>query len=167
MRVILELQSGHATGKKIPITPGQTLRIGRNPKADHSFPDDRLMSSLHFAIDYGEKGCRILDLQSSNGTFLNGARVKEAALANGDEIRAGNTVFVVRMLPDEALPDQSPAKHPSFNKPLPRPHQLPACTAACLLSPLALPKSSFSQLRRSQLPIFLLLLHVNHVFRTC
>lgn len=138
MRVILELQSGHATGKKIPITPGQTLRIGRNPKADHSFPDDRLMSSLHFAIDYGEKGCRILDLQSSNGTFLNGARVKEAAVANGDEIRAGNTVFVVRMLPDEALPAESPKSTP-LPASRPEPSQAPKLQQT-LASPAPTPR---------------------------
>jgi pSer/pThr/pTyr-binding forkhead associated (FHA) protein len=112
MKLLLELRSGPTTGTKIPLNPGKPLRIGRNPKADHSFPDDKLMSSLHFAIEYGEKGCRLLDLQSSNGTFLNGARVKEAILANGDEIRAGNTVFIVRMLPDEALHAESPKPEP-------------------------------------------------------
>src|SRR5271154_7209668 len=108
MQILLEIRSGPTAGTKISLTPGQPIRLGRNPKADQAFPDDKLMSSLHFAIDYSEKGCRILDLQSSTGTFLNGARVKEALLANGDEIRAGNTVFVVRMLPGESLPAPLP-----------------------------------------------------------
>jgi hypothetical protein len=119
MRIYLEVRSGTNAGSKIQLALGQPLRIGRNPKADHPFPDDKLMSSLHFAIDYVEKGCRVLDLQSSNGTFLNGARVKEAALANGDEIRAGNSVFVIRMLPDEPLPAAPPT-----------PEQNPATPAA-------------------------------------
>jgi pSer/pThr/pTyr-binding forkhead associated (FHA) protein len=127
MRVLLEIRTGPLAGTQLPLQPGAPLRIGRNPKADHSFPDDKLMSGLHFAIDYSEKGCRILDLQSSNGTLLNGARVKEATLANGDEIRAGNTVFVVRMLPDEALlaepskPETLPASRPE-----PKPAQTPS-----------------------------------------
>src|SRR5271155_4673115 len=108
MPILLEVRSGPNAGAQIPLSPGVPLRLGRNPKADHAFPDDKLMSSLHFAVEFGEKGCRILDLQSSNGTFLNGARVKEALLANGDEIRAGNTVFVLRMLPGEALPVPQP-----------------------------------------------------------
>jgi pSer/pThr/pTyr-binding forkhead associated (FHA) protein len=103
MKILLELRSGPQVGTKIPLAYGQPLRIGRNPKADHAFPDDKLMSSLHFAIDHTKEGCRIRDLQSSNGTFLNGARVKEAPLSNGDEIRAGNTVFVIRILTDEPL----------------------------------------------------------------
>jgi hypothetical protein len=123
MQIHLELRSGPNAGSKLPLILGQALRIGRNPKADHAFPDDKLMSSLHFAIDYSEKSFRILDLQSSNGTFLNGARVKEATLANGDEIRAGNTVFVLRMVSDEALLAQ-----PSKPEPLPafRPEPKPA-----------------------------------------
>ncbi len=130
MQIFLEIRSGPTAGTKIPLAPGQPLRIGRNPNADYAFPDDKLMSSLHFAMDYSEKGCRILDLQSSNGTFLHGARVKEATLANGDEIRAGNTVFVVRMLPDESLPAESPKPEllPAY-RPEPKPARTPASLA--------------------------------------
>jgi pSer/pThr/pTyr-binding forkhead associated (FHA) protein len=120
MQIVLEIRSGSNVGTKLPLAHGQPLRIGRTDKADQSFPDDKLMSSLHFAVEYGEKGCRLLDLNSSNGTFLNGARVKEATLANGDEIRAGNTVFVIRMLPDEALPATPPMSEPSA---APKPEQ--------------------------------------------
>jgi Domain of unknown function (DUF4123)/FHA domain len=131
MQTLLEIRSGSNAGSKIPLSPGHPLRIGRNPKADRPFPDDKLMSSLHFAIEYGEKGCRVLDLQSSNGTFLNGARVKEATLANGDEIRAGNTVFVVHMLPDEPLPAALPKPdHKPAPSPAPKPEQIPATPAA-------------------------------------
>jgi hypothetical protein len=145
VRIFLELRSGPNAGNKIPLTPGQALRLGRNPKADHPFPDDQLMSSLHFAIDHGEKGCRILDLQSSNGTFLNGARVKEALLANGDEIRAGNTVFIIRMLPDEPLSAPSPRPH---LKQEPTPLQRPASPPASPDQPAPTP------LRPGELPSF-------------
>ena len=143
VRIFLELRSGPKAGNKIPLTPGQALRLGRNPTADHPFPDDKLMSSLHFAIDYGERGCRILDLQSSNGTFLNGARVKEASLANGDEIRAGNTVFVIRMLPDEPLSAPSHTPQPK-QEPTPQhrtgsPSASPAQPAPTPLRPGELP----------------------------
>ena len=61
------------------------------------------MSGVHFAIEHDEKGWRVRDLKSSNGTFVNRARVKEVTLASGDEIRAGNTVFVFRILSDEPV----------------------------------------------------------------
>jgi len=109
MKILLEIRSGSNEGTKLPLGSGATLRIGRTDKADHAFPDDKQMSGLHFAVELTEKGCRLLDLNSSNGTFLNGARVKEAILANGDQIRAGATVFVVRMLRDDAPAATSPS----------------------------------------------------------
>jgi hypothetical protein len=112
MRILLEIRSGPNAGVKIPLSAGTPLRVGRNPKADQAFPDDKVMSGLHFAVEYGEKGCRLVDLQSSNGTFLNGGRVTEAVLANGDEIRAGNTVFVVRMMRDDSLSAAPPRPAP-------------------------------------------------------
>jgi hypothetical protein len=112
MQIFLQIRSGPNPGTPVTLVPGQPLRIGRNPKADHAFPDDKAMSSLHFAIDFGPKGCRLLDLESSNGTFLNGARVKEATLANGDEIRAGATIFVVRMVREDSLPAVPPHAEP-------------------------------------------------------
>jgi hypothetical protein len=120
MKVLLEIRTGPNAGNNIPLAPGQPLRVGRNPKADHAFTDDKAMSGLHFAIDFGQKGCRLLDLDSSNGTFLNGARVKEATLANGDEIRAGATIFVIRMLRDDVLPAE-PARPPLAETPKPDP----------------------------------------------
>jgi Domain of unknown function (DUF4123)/FHA domain len=153
MKILLELRSGPNAGTKIPLKPGTPLRLGRNPKADYAFPDDKLMSSLHFAIEFGEKGCRILDLQSSNGTFLNGARVKEALLANGDEIRAGNTVFVIRMLPGEALP--APQPNLQFRpepKPEPAPQHTPQQPPASPAGSLAPPAPS--PLRPGELPSF-------------
>ncbi len=41
--------------------------------------------------------CRVRDLASSNGTFLNGERVESAAIYEGDVIRAGNTTFTVHV----------------------------------------------------------------------
>jgi hypothetical protein len=140
MLIFLETRSASKAGTKVRLLPGKPLRVGRTDKADHSFPDDQQMSSLHFAVEHGEKGCRILDLQSSNGTFLNGARVKEALLANNDEIRAGSTVFVIRILPDEPVsalpprPEQRPEQRPE--SPL---LQRPASPAASPLRPGELP----------------------------
>lgn len=136
MRIILELRSGPDAVSNLPVPSGKLLRIGRRPDADHSFSDDKQMSGLHFSIEHSEKGCRLLDLNSSNGTFLNGARTKEAFLANGDQIRAGTTTFVVRMLRDESTSTpsaQSPtaAPHPAPPASQPRtPTELPPVSSA-------------------------------------
>ena len=122
MRLVLEIHSSTLAGARIPLKFSRPLRIGRTDKADHAFPDDKQMSGLHFAIQHDEKGCRLLDLNSSNGTFLNGARVKEATLANGDEIRAGSTRFIVRMLRDDVL--SASRSEPAQSESSPSPHQL-------------------------------------------
>lgn len=128
MRILLEVKSGPNAGSKQPLVSGQTLRIGRRTEAEHSFPGDKQMSGLHFAIEYGDKGCRLLDLGSSNGTYLNGSRVTEATLANGDEIRAGTTTFVIRFLRDDVPAAQPPA-----------PVVAPAAPASSQLKPGELP----------------------------
>ena len=117
MRVLLEIRSGSSAARKAPLKLGQPLRIGRAPKADQAFPDDKQMSSLHFTILHDEKGCRIRDLNSTNGTFLNGKKVKEAILQNGDEIIAGRTKFKLR-IESESAEEPVPAPRPA---PEPRP----------------------------------------------
>ena len=45
--------------------------------------------------------CRLIDLNSRNGTLLNGVRIQTAEVADGDEIAAGNTVFKVCVIAPE------------------------------------------------------------------
>ncbi|HYL65125.1 MAG TPA: FHA domain-containing protein [Candidatus Methylomirabilis sp.] len=104
MGVVLEIRGGAMAGKVIAVTTGQSVTLGRaNGRADVAFPQDTFMSGVHFAIECGTSGCRVVDRKSSNGTFLNGAKIQDALLANGDEIKAGQTVFAVKILSDEKL----------------------------------------------------------------
>jgi serine/threonine-protein kinase len=52
--------------------------------------------------------CRLIDLGSTNGTFVNGRRVTEAYLKEGDQIQAGATVLLV-----EVRVEQSASSHVS------------------------------------------------------
>jgi pSer/pThr/pTyr-binding forkhead associated (FHA) protein len=54
------------------------------------------MSGQHFAVDCEESLAKIRDLGSSNGTFVNGARVNEAVLNEADTVVTGATTFTVR-----------------------------------------------------------------------
>lgn len=98
MRVILEVVSGPGQGRKVPLRAGQRLQVGRTEYADLTLADDGHMSSLHFALETASDACRIEDLGSSNGTFLNGQPVTAASsVYNGDRIRAGQSEFVVHV----------------------------------------------------------------------
>ncbi|MGH9575591.1 MAG: FHA domain-containing protein [Candidatus Acidiferrales bacterium] len=105
MAVVLEVKSGPMSGEKIIIRTGETVTFGRaSGKANFALPHDTFMSGLHFAVECGPQGPFLKDRNSSNGTFLNGARLKDSPLTNGDEIRSGQTSFSVRLIADDKLP---------------------------------------------------------------
>ncbi|MDE3137948.1 MAG: FHA domain-containing protein [Acidobacteriota bacterium] len=119
MSLILEVKAGRLAGKQIAVLEGREVTIGRAPdRADFGVPHDNFMSSVHFAVECGREGCRVRDRKSSNGTFLNGARITEAALSDGDEIRSGRTAFAVRIIAE--VPEHAPAK-PAAAPPPPPP----------------------------------------------
>jgi pSer/pThr/pTyr-binding forkhead associated (FHA) protein len=104
MGVLLEIYAGPMAGKKIAIVTGQTVTFGRAAgRAEFPLPHDTFMSGVHFAVECGSGGCRVQDRKSSNGTFLNGAKIQDAMLANGDEIKGGQTIFAVKVVADAKL----------------------------------------------------------------
>jgi hypothetical protein len=119
MEVVLEVITGVGAGQRIAVREGQTLSIGRTSKSDVAIADD-YMSGLHFAVENGPAGCRVLDRQSSNGTFLNESRVHEAMVASGDKIRAGQSTFVVQFQRAGVGVPSAPAA-PAYTPPPPPP----------------------------------------------
>jgi DNA segregation ATPase FtsK/SpoIIIE, S-DNA-T family len=62
------------------------IRIGRAKENDICFTD-KLVSSSHCSVEYDGKGQAVIrDNNSSNGTYVNGERIKEKVLAIGDVI---------------------------------------------------------------------------------
>lgn len=102
MPVFLEVRSGSRKGSKIRLDTGRVLRVGRTSRADLSFEDDSHLSGVHFSLGCEGNGCRLTDLNSRNGTLVNGQTVNTAVLGNGDTIVAGETTFVVTIEADEA-----------------------------------------------------------------
>ncbi len=58
------------------------------------------VSTFHFQIDVMGKELFVRDLDSKNGTYLNGHRVRYSELLPGDELRAGDTVMIFRTSED-------------------------------------------------------------------
>jgi Nif-specific regulatory protein len=69
------------------------LSIGRE-KANAVSAEDRVLSRRHCLIERGAEGFAIRDLHSSNGTYVNGLPVTTRALKHGDQIRAGESLFI-------------------------------------------------------------------------
>jgi hypothetical protein len=98
-------------GTVIGLKTGESVTVGRAAgRAQFALPHDTFMSGVHFAVECGTSGCRVQDRKSSNGTFLNGARISEAMLANGDEIKGGQTIFKVKIVADAKLASMLPAQ---------------------------------------------------------
>jgi pSer/pThr/pTyr-binding forkhead associated (FHA) protein len=68
---------------------GQSLRIGRSPACDILL-DDASVSRRHAVIVHRGGKAVLLDDRSLNGIFVNGERVGEAALTDGDAILIGH-----------------------------------------------------------------------------
>jgi len=73
------------------------VRVGRTAKSDYALGEDSYLSGQHFAIECDGTQCRIRDLGSSNGTFVNGDRITEQVVADGDSVAAGGSTFVVHI----------------------------------------------------------------------
>jgi FHA domain/Protein of unknown function (DUF3662) len=68
----------------------KTSRIGRGDEAEIVLLDPSV-SRAHAILEVTGGGAIVRDLGSTNGTFVNGRRIAQSALRDGDELRFGNT----------------------------------------------------------------------------
>ena len=67
--------------------------IGRESDNQIALPNDSTASRRHATISQVNGGFLLQDEGSSNGTFINGAKITQQALAAGDEVQIGGTKF--------------------------------------------------------------------------
>lgn len=87
--ITLYFQTGNMPAKTMQVNIKSSLIVGRSSVCD-IYIDDAKMSRQHFAIE-NTQGCFMLvDLESANGTYINGIRVtSKQKLNSGDMITAG------------------------------------------------------------------------------
>ena len=76
------------------ILPGNIKTIGRSAGAEF-IVDAALVSRVHCRLTAGATELQVIDLDSTNGTFVNGKRVDEATLKEGDRLGVGRVELVV------------------------------------------------------------------------
>ncbi|MEH0860280.1 FHA domain-containing protein [Halobacteriovorax sp. DPLXC-1] len=74
--------------------------IGRDPNKCQIVLSDPEVSSVHAVIRKNRITCVLEDLQSANGTILNGKRINQKEITNGDEFIIGSTTFTVKIASD-------------------------------------------------------------------
>lgn len=89
-------QSPHATkGWAFVIPPGAQMIAGRAPDTDIHLPDT-FVSSHHARVEARTNGVVVEDLDSTNGTFVNGEEIAGAVLMGpGDTLAVGDSTFRV------------------------------------------------------------------------
>lgn len=82
-------------GQQLPVD--RELILGRDPACDLVL-DKGKASRRHARLSPADEGIWVEDLGSTNGTFVNGARIEQRTLLKaGDELRGGDSVFRVEL----------------------------------------------------------------------
>lgn len=71
---------------------GPSVLVGRHSQADIRLPMSDV-SRHHCRLVHESGGWRVIDLESTNGTFVNGERVREAVLKVGDHLKIAGFEF--------------------------------------------------------------------------
>jgi len=87
------LQSEDATFR---LRPGAIKTVGRAPRADFIL-DAALVSRLHCRLTASDENLEVVDLRSTNGTYVNDKRIDKARLRTGDRLRVGRVELTVCM----------------------------------------------------------------------
>lgn len=96
---ILEFVQGEEKGRQVPLIFEKTV-LGR--KSADILVRDIKVSSSHVRIEYRKQRFRLVDLGSSNGTFVRDKKIQEVVLEAGEEVRIGDSVFRIRLNPQKA-----------------------------------------------------------------
>jgi len=107
MQVVLVMFRGEGERRSFSIVHDVTV-IGRREDCDFRIPLGEI-SRKHCRLIKDGDTLRAEDLGSSNGTYVNGARVQEAQLSPGDTLKVGSVLFVVQIDGVPAEPDIQPA----------------------------------------------------------
>jgi DNA-binding NtrC family response regulator len=99
----LVVVEGPDSGQRFHVQGGEASRtlLGQSQVCDVRLTD-RLISRRHAALSPVPSGLRLVDLESTNGTFLGGIRVFDALLSGGELIRLGETVIHVEVTGESA-----------------------------------------------------------------
>ncbi|MFH1262084.1 MAG: DUF4388 domain-containing protein [Pseudomonadota bacterium] len=92
--VLLRFLDGENEGVEIRVNPPRELTIGRSEECD-IFLGEKKISRKHCRVVVNEKEVRALDLQSTNGTFVNRKKIVEVDLKGGDKLQIGTTVIEI------------------------------------------------------------------------
>ncbi len=105
---LLIIIQGEEEGREVELRRDE-LTLGRGPDNELVLPDIAC-SRRHAMIERQGEDWVVVDLNSGNGTLVNGERVQRAVLRDGDEIDVGSTVLEFQLPGQEELADEPAAQ---------------------------------------------------------
>jgi serine/threonine protein kinase len=118
MQICLTVTEGPHQGQVFSFAGHDTFLVGRSKHAHFRLPlKDKYFSRIHFLVEVNPPSCRVVDMGSRNGTYVNAKKVAAMDLKDGDLITAGHTVFQIGLVEDPAgaaaqLPKQAAGTTP-------------------------------------------------------
>ena len=93
------------SGSEFVVVPldQEKIDVGRDPRCEVAISWDKAVSKAHAELVEVGSSWRVKDVGSLNGTQVNGIRVSEQLIANGDLLRFGDTLVVFRQPEDAGL----------------------------------------------------------------
>lgn len=101
MDLWLIVREGAQTGRVFRIAEGDKKTVGRAPECDIRLQDQGV-SRRHCTVENKGAVLRVVDLESANGSFINGQLVESGSLSPGDQLAVGP---VILECPAEPMPE--------------------------------------------------------------
>jgi len=76
------------------LAPGAIKTIGRAARADFVV-EAALVSRVHCRLTASDSAIDVVDLDSTNGTYINNQRIRTGTLANGDRLKVGRVEMTI------------------------------------------------------------------------
>jgi hypothetical protein len=105
----LRFISGKYQGGEFPLRMEREIVIGRSSDLDMVLVED-MVSRKHAKISTAGKEITISDMGSTNGTFVNGEKVKKQRLKEGDRILIGTSIIKLVAVQSDAQPSEAEAR---------------------------------------------------------
>ena len=118
MFIQVQIVQGPAANQSFRFEPNQRFVVGRGDTADFQIEADELLSREHFALEFDGSQLTLMDLGSTNGTFVNGHALthQPIVLKNGQQFVAGRvSTFVIQMVVRQVIPEPNPDAKRSEN----------------------------------------------------
>jgi len=93
---VVSVLDGPEAGTRLSLdaAPGTRALVGKSPACELRVSDPSV-SRRHASLEVTPRGIRVTDLDSTNGTVVNGVPIGEAYLRGGDRVRVGGTTLFV------------------------------------------------------------------------